>query len=105
MNSLDLMVSKPSYSGLQDEGLQTVCLRCRLFLQCQDLSPGDCRPVVKPVYLVLEPTSRGLLIRMQPVYMVSGPIYNVGMCCIAKAVFVLATYNAPTTMFLPLCVR
>ena len=41
----------------------TVGQGCNLFKWIPSLPPGDCQPVVQPVYMVSQPTSRGLSAR------------------------------------------
>ena len=68
------VVSKPTSRGLSARGAARLCgfwtylqgtvrQGCSLFMQFLNLPPVDCPPGVLPVYLVTEPTSRGLSAR------------------------------------------
>ena len=50
------MVSKPTSRRLWARG-------ATFLITTPNLPPGDCQPVVQPVYMVSELTSRGLLAR------------------------------------------
>ena len=51
----------------------TLSQRCSQLIRSENPPSGDCQPEVQPFHTESEPTSRGLLVGMQSIYMVKNP--------------------------------
>ena len=70
-----------------------------MFIWFSNLPQGGCWPGVQQVYMVSEHTKVGLLVR--DAASLYGFWAHLGMCLIAKGVFILAIYNASKPCFGP----